>query len=98
MADNEKCWEGDNTVSLPDLRTEDSTVLNMWKTWISQMISNYSIDGIRFDGAQQVDSAFFAPFQSAAGGMYILGEVYNGNPNYVCSYQNYVTGLFNFPT
>lgn len=37
-----KCWEGDNTVSLPDLRTEDSDVLNMWNTWIGQLVANYT--------------------------------------------------------
>lgn len=59
------CWEGDNTVSLPDLRTEDSDVLSTFETWIANLISTYSIDGLRVDSAQQVDNAFFPPFQSA---------------------------------
>ena len=62
------CWEGDNTVSLPDLRTEDSDVLSVWESWITSLVSTYSIDGLRVDSAQQVDQAFFPPFQSA--GMY----------------------------
>lgn len=37
-----QCWLGDNIVSLPDLRTEDSNVANMWNTWIGQLVSNYS--------------------------------------------------------
>jgi len=59
------CWEGDNTVSLPDLRTEDSNVLSVWESWITALVSKYSIDGLRLDSAQQVDNAFFPPFQSA---------------------------------
>jgi alpha-amylase len=59
------CWEGDNTVSLPDLRTEDSDVLSTFETWIANLISTYTIDGLRVDSAQQVDNAFFPPFQSA---------------------------------
>jgi alpha-amylase len=59
------CWEGDNTVSLPDLRTEDSDVLSTFESWIANLISTYSIDGLRVDSAQQVDNAFFPPFQSA---------------------------------
>ncbi len=59
------CWEGDNTVSLPDLRTEDSDVLSTFETWIANLISTYSIDGLRVDSAQQVDNAFFPPFQAA---------------------------------
>lgn len=59
------CWEGDNTVSLPDLRTEDDDVLDMWKTWITGLVSDYSIDGLRLDSAYQVDKAFFSPFETA---------------------------------
>ncbi|PSS09146.1 glycoside hydrolase family 13 protein [Amorphotheca resinae ATCC 22711] len=90
------CWEGDNTVSLPDLRTEDSGVLSVWEDWITSLVSNYSIDGLRVDSAQQVDTAFFPPFQSAAG-VYIVGEVFNGDPTYVCPYQQYMSGVLNYP-
>lgn len=38
----QKCWEGDNTVALPDLRTEDPEVLDMWETWIAQLVANYT--------------------------------------------------------
>jgi alpha-amylase len=59
------CWEGDNTVSLPDLRTEDSDVLSTFESWITDLVSNYSIDGLRLDSAYEMDQAFFPPFQSA---------------------------------
>jgi len=91
------CWEGDNTVSLPDLATEDSTVLSMWETWIAQLIQNYTIDGLRIDSAQEVDQAFWQPFLEAAGGIYGVGEVFNGDPTYVCPYQEYIPGLLNYP-
>lgn len=38
----EQCWEGDTTVSLPDLNTESETVQNMWNDWITELVSNYS--------------------------------------------------------
>lgn len=59
------CWEGDNTVSLPDMRTEDADVLSVWESWVTGLVANYSIDGLRVDSAQQVDTAFFPSFQSA---------------------------------
>ncbi|KAF2166522.1 glycoside hydrolase family 13 protein [Zasmidium cellare ATCC 36951] len=93
-----QCWLGDNIVSLPDLRTEDSNVANMWNTWIGQLVSNYSIDGLRIDTAQQIDTAFWAGFQSAAKGIHTLGEVFNGDPNYICPYQNYLHGILNYGT
>jgi hypothetical protein len=72
------CWEGDNIVSLPDLRTEDADVLDTFETWITNLVSTYSIDGLRVDSAQQVDSAFFPPFQTA-GECCLLGGINRAN-------------------
>ncbi|KFZ09918.1 hypothetical protein V502_08404 [Pseudogymnoascus sp. VKM F-4520 (FW-2644)] len=91
------CWEGSNTVSLPDLRTEDSNVQSIFNAWIKQLVSDYSIDGLRIDSVQQVNNNFWPSFQAAAGGMHVLGEVFNGDPAYVCPYQTSMTGLMNFP-
>jgi alpha-amylase len=37
----------------------------MWESWITKLVSDYSIDGLRLDSALEVDQAFFAPFESA---------------------------------
>ncbi|CZT18071.1 related to alpha-amylase A precursor [Ramularia collo-cygni] len=93
------CWVSNNDVApLPDLRTEDQEVQQMWNTWISQLVSNYSIDGLRIDTAQQVNQGFWPGFQSAAGGIHTLGEVFNGNPDVMCPYQNSLYGLLNYGT
>jgi alpha-amylase len=68
----------------------------MWQTWIENLVLNYTIDGLRLDSAQQVDKAFFPPFESAAG-IYTVGEVNNGDPTYVCPYQQYMSGVLNYP-
>lgn len=88
---------GDNTVSLPDLRTEDANVQDTFNDWIARIVSEYSVDGMRIDSVQQVNDDFWPSFQKASGGMHALGEVYNGDPNYVCPYQKYITGLLNYP-
>lgn len=92
----EVCWEGDNTVALPDLRTEDANVVAMWQKWVKQLVSNYTIDGLRIDSAIEVDQAFFPPFGQASG-IYNMGEVYNGNEWQFCDYQNYIDGAVNYP-
>ncbi|THW29580.1 putative alpha-amylase [Aureobasidium pullulans] len=92
----ELCWEGDNTVSLPDLRTEDTTVQDMWATWIKQLVANYTIDGLRIDSTAEVDKASLKAFESAAG-IYAIGEVFNNNADYVCGYQGSISGLMNYP-
>ncbi|TVY22327.1 Alpha-amylase A type-3 [Lachnellula hyalina] len=90
------CWEGDDTVSLPDLRTEDSGVLATWNTWIGGIVTKYSIDGLRLDSALEVDVDFFSPFEAAAG-VYIVGEAFNGDPSTVCPLQDSLSGLLNYP-
>ncbi|TVY17051.1 Alpha-amylase A type-3 [Lachnellula arida] len=90
------CWEGDETISLPDLRTEDSGVLDTWNTWVGQIVTKYSIDGIRLDSALEVDVDFFSPFEAAAG-VYIVGEALNGDPSVVCPIQGPLSGLLNYP-
>lgn len=45
----QQCWEGDNIVSLPDLRTEDEDVYSVWESWIENIVSTYGVDGIRLD-------------------------------------------------
>ena len=93
----EQCWEGDTNVCLPDLRTEDSDVASTWNTWISGIISEYSIDGLRMDSALEVDTAFWAGFGSAAG-VYFVGEVDNSDAGLVCSFQDYLPGVLNYGT
>ena len=94
----QECWLGDTNVPLPDLKTESSTVVSGYQTWINQLMSNYSIDGLRLDTVLQVDQAFWQPFSQAAGGPYMVGEVYDEDISTVCNYQNYIPGVLNYPT
>ncbi|KAH9822861.1 glycoside hydrolase family 13 protein [Teratosphaeria destructans] len=91
----QQCWMGDEVVSLPDLRTEDSDVQDGFNSWISELVSNYSIDGIRIDSAMQVSTDFFPSFVSSAG-VYAVGEVLNGDPTTLCPYQDVMSGMLNY--
>ncbi|KAF4547884.1 Alpha-amylase A type-1/2-like protein [Elsinoe fawcettii] len=92
----EQCWLGSNTVSLPDIRTEDTNVRNILNGWIRGLVSNYSIDGIRIDTAAHIEKSFYPGFESAAG-VYAVGEVFNGDPSYTCPYQEVMSGVLNYP-
>jgi hypothetical protein len=48
------------------------------------------------DSAKHIEQSFWAGFRQAAG-VYILGEVYNGDPQYVMPYQQYLDGLLDYP-
>ncbi|POS80839.1 glycosylhydrolase family 13-2 [Diaporthe helianthi] len=90
------CWQGSEVVSLPDLRTEDSYVSDTLNSWIADVVSTYGIDGIRLDSAKHVDTHHLSSFEDASG-VYIVGEVFNGDPAYVMPYQQYLSGLVNYP-
>lgn len=73
-------------------------VRNMRFLFTKAKLTRLPVDGLRIDSAQQVDTAFWAGFQSAAKGIHTLGEVFNGNPTYICPYQNYLHGILNYAT
>ncbi|KAJ5112036.1 hypothetical protein N7532_000081, partial [Penicillium argentinense] len=92
----EDCWLGDTTVSLPDLNTELSSVQTIWYEWIADLVSNYSIDGLRIDTVKHVQKSFWPDYNSAAG-VYCVGEIFDGDPSYTCDYQSYMDGVLNYP-
>jgi alpha-amylase len=47
----QNCWLGDTNVTLPDVNTQDSTVASAYGSWISNLVQEFNIDGLRIDGA-----------------------------------------------
>lgn len=45
---------------------------------------------------KHVNQDFFPAFNEAAG-VYCVGEVLDGDPDYTCDYQNVLDGLLNYP-
>jgi alpha-amylase len=93
----QNCWLGSSVVALPDLDTESVTVQNMVNSWIKELVSNYSIDGLRIDAAKHVSDPFLKSFIEAAG-VFTLGEVYTVDLGIQCRYSKFVEGLPNFAT
>ena len=96
ITSTQQCWQGDTTVSLPDLRTEDSDVALEYQDWIKELVANYSIDGLRLDTVLEVDTGFWSEFSKAAS-VFITGEVDSPSTPTVCSYQNYLDSILNYP-
>jgi alpha-amylase len=90
------CWLGDSNVELPDVNTTEPVVRNTYDIWIANLVSTYSIDGLRIDTVKHVEQEFWPGFNSAAG-VYSVGEVFDGDPAYVCGFQNDLDGLLNYP-
>ena len=94
----QECWLGADNVALPDLTTESQEVSDMIGTWITGLVANYSIDGLRIDAAKHVNDEYLPPFVEAAG-VFTFGEVYTGAVERVCKYQtnNLIAAMPNFP-
>ncbi|KAH8704142.1 putative alpha-amylase [Talaromyces proteolyticus] len=92
----QNCWMGDTTVSLPDLDTQSTDVQNMWYSWVGELVSNYSIDGLRLDSVMEIQPDFWPGYNNASG-VYCVGEVFDGDPTFTCPYQNYLNGVLNYP-
>ena len=45
----------------------------------------------------EVNKGFWAGFERAAE-VFMIGEVDNDDPSYVCSYQKYIPGVLNYAT
>lgn len=92
-----QCWVGGDRVPLPDVKTSSQEVRDGYGEWIKSLTSNYSIDGLRLDTVLQVEKSFWSSFKEAAGNMYMVGEIFQQGADLVCEYQNYITGVFNYP-
>lgn len=57
----------------------------------------YSIDGLRVDTVPHVEKGFWQSFTTAVGDLYMVGEVFHGSPETVCSYQQYLPAVLNYP-
>lgn len=91
-----ECWLGDSKkVPLPDLRTEDDEVRKMFGEWISGMVSNYSIDGMRIDTVLHIEPDFFPGFMEAAG-VFGIGEVMTEGVERACKWEKEIGSIFNY--
>jgi alpha-amylase len=66
------------------------------KDWIHNLVTKYGFDGIRIDTIPEVPKDFWKEYGQSAG-VFQMGECFNGFDGYVGDYQNYVSGLFNYP-
>ncbi|KAK0369339.1 alpha amylase [Colletotrichum limetticola] len=92
----ERCWQGTDAASLPDLRTEDPRVRQVFNAWIKREVSRFGFDGLRLDSAKHVEPSFWPAFEASAG-VAAFGEVFHGDPVYVAPYQDVMSGVMNYP-
>lgn len=75
--------------------TEDQTVIDYYNAWIKQVVSDYSVDGIRIDTVKHVRKDFWPQFTEAAG-VYAVGEVLDGSVDYLAPYTEVMDGILSY--
>eukprot|EP00029_Vermamoeba_vermiformis_P005603 TRINITY_DN1998_c0_g1_i1.p1 TRINITY_DN1998_c0_g1~~TRINITY_DN1998_c0_g1_i1.p1 ORF type:complete len:471 (-),score=85.46 TRINITY_DN1998_c0_g1_i1:52-1464(-) len=81
---------------LPDLNQTNPIVASFLYNWISNMVNQYKFDGLRIDTVPEVAKKFWYNFNQKAG-VFAIGEVYNGDVNYVASYQGPLDSVLSYP-
>lgn len=82
--------------NLPDLDQNNEFVRSTLLEWVGGLKAKYGFDGLRIDTVPEVHPDFWSEF-SAAAGVYCVGEVLNGDVNYVAPYQQYMDGVLSYP-
>jgi alpha-amylase len=80
---------------LPDINTQSPEVRTMFQTWIKWLVTEYSFDGVRIDTVKHVEKEFWKSFSDAAG-VYCIGEVWDGSPDYLAEYADTMPGLLDY--
>eukprot|EP01086_Lenisia_limosa_P008976 TRINITY_DN3173_c0_g1_i1.p1 TRINITY_DN3173_c0_g1~~TRINITY_DN3173_c0_g1_i1.p1 ORF type:complete len:462 (-),score=84.71 TRINITY_DN3173_c0_g1_i1:34-1419(-) len=91
-------WEVENCrlAGLPDLKQEVDWVRDKLIE-SGQWLFDFGIDGLRVDTVPEVPSWFWDRWSQAMNNTYMIGEVYNGDPSYVASYQGPLTSVLSYP-
>ncbi|XP_019851448.1 PREDICTED: alpha-amylase-like [Amphimedon queenslandica] len=82
--------------NLPDLDQSNSFVRSTLKNWVQSTIQKYGFDGIRIDTTPEVPKDFWSEYSGSAG-VFSIGEVFNGDPNYVSQYQGPLNSVLSYP-
>lgn len=93
----EYCRLPDYRGGLPDLDQNSTFVRSQLLQWIAAVVSEFGFDGIRVDTVPEVHKDFWASFQASAG-VYAVGEVFNGDANYIAGYaQQALDAVLSYP-
>ncbi|KAF8510219.1 alpha-amylase [Hysterangium stoloniferum] len=92
------CWLGDIVVPLPDVDTENPSVIQGYQSWIKGFVQEFSIDGLRLDGKRHAPLDFWMPICASAG-VFCMGEVFGKDVNEAASYQGSqaLDSVLNYP-
>ncbi|KAI6000939.1 glycoside hydrolase family 13 protein [Pisolithus marmoratus] len=93
----EQCWLGNETMPWADVNTEDAGVAGMLSQWISEVISDIGVDGLRLSTVKYVSKDFWRTFVDRAG-VFTMGEVLSNSTNHTSPYTEVMDAVLDYPT
>ncbi|KZO91942.1 glycoside hydrolase family 13 protein [Calocera viscosa TUFC12733] len=92
----EQCWLGSAAVPLADVNTENQTTVDTYYSWIGDVVSNYTFDGLRIDTLKHIRKDFWPGFAQASG-VFTIGEVLDSDAQYVGGYTQVIDAVLDYP-
>ena len=83
-------------LELMDLDQDLPYVRSTLLRWISELVTNYSVDGLRIDTYSLVKGSFWQEYYASAG-VFAVGEVDSADVGYVASWQRYGPTVLSYP-
>ncbi len=76
--------------------TENPTVISELNNWVKWLVSEFNFDAIRIDTVRHVRHDFWDAFTKSSG-VFSIGEVADGDPAFVASYQGHIDSTLGYP-
>lgn len=93
---NQTSVENCRLSDLPDLDQSNNFVRSTLLQWISDLIHNYGIDGLRLDTVPEVPKDFWSEFSQSAG-VFTIGEIFDGRKDFIANYLCCIDSALNYP-
>lgn len=92
----ENCWIQDGSFSLPDINTENQTLVDMLNTWVNQTVQTYNIDGLHVLNTPNIRRDFWPAFIANAS-TFTLAQINTTDPGYASRYTGLLDTVQNYP-
>ncbi len=98
IVDYNNQWDLENqdVAGLNDLNQDDSTTRSTLFNQVQWLVKTSGVDGLRVDTVKHVPKSFWSDYAKSAG-TFTIGEVFNGDPNYVGDYTHYLDAALDYP-
>ncbi|KAF9235849.1 glycoside hydrolase family 13 protein [Melanogaster broomeanus] len=91
------CWITDFSDQTQTFDTENPQVIETLNNWVTDVISDFGVDGLRLSTVKYVSKHFWSTFTAQAG-VFTMGEVFSVDPKYTSPYTEVMDAVIDYPT